>query len=304
MLNNIESQLHPYNNTIDVKSLTTNFRSKGNVVEFNNRFFELAAKYEYENEKELCETKSAKQIMTAYNDVVQKTKKSEDHEGLVKVCLFDSEDYDIDMMKHIEHSIDDILNAGAKMGDIAILVRFNRHIPVIAEYFMSHRPDLILISDEAFRLNNSIAVRTIIKALSLISDGNNVLARTSLAVSYQKDILGRKNIPDSYIITISNDTSLSNSLLPEEFINNIDNILLFIIFTEFIISGQYFILKSCWRNLLRPFRPLHSIQQQRLSSQHWSSFRRRSQLQIPYKQALQHPIQWKAHQEWQNCYQG
>lgn len=224
LLNNIESQLHPYNNTIDVKSLTTNFRSKGNVVEFNNRFFELAAKYEYENEKELCETKSAKQIMTAYNDVVQKTKKSEDHEGLVKVCLFDSEDYDIDMMKHIEHSIDDILNAGAKMGDIAILVRFNRHIPVIAEYFMSHRPDLILISDEAFRLNNSIAVRTIIKALSLISDGNNVLARTSLAVSYQKDILGRKNIPDSYIITISNDTSLSNSLLPEEFINNIDNL--------------------------------------------------------------------------------
>ncbi|MGN1375238.1 MAG: UvrD-helicase domain-containing protein [Prevotella sp.] len=223
LLNNIEKQLYPYHDTIEIKSLTTNFRSKGNIIEFNNRFFELAAKYEYEKEKDICDEQSARQIMTAYCDVVQQ-KRNDNHEGLVRVCLFDSEDYDLDMMKHIENCIDDILTAGSKMGDIAILVRFNRHIPAIAEYFMNNRPELLLISDEAFRLENSMAVRIIIKALAVIADRNDVLARTALATAYQKDILGYDSRSESIIVDMSNDPALTDKMLPEDFIKNIDKI--------------------------------------------------------------------------------
>lgn len=53
-----------------------------------------------------------------------------------------------------------------------MLVRKNKHIQAIAEYFMQHQimvdgkpADVSLVSDEAFRLDASLAVRMIIAAL-------------------------------------------------------------------------------------------------------------------------------------------
>jgi len=55
---------------------------------------------------------------------------------------------------------------------------------------MEKHPDLKIVSDEAFRLDASLAVNTIIQALSLILHPDDILSKANLAVTYQKKILG------------------------------------------------------------------------------------------------------------------
>lgn len=65
------------------------------------------------------------------------------------------------------------------MQQIAILVRSNRNIQDIAEYFMNHS-DYPLVSDEAFRLDASQAVCTLVNALYILVHPNDNIALATL----------------------------------------------------------------------------------------------------------------------------
>ena len=85
-----------------------------------------------------------------------------------------------------------LMDKGATTNQIAILVRNNRHIPVIADYFAQQLPEVHIISDEAFRLDASTAVCIIVKALHLLIHPADTLAR-----AYLEKVLP-EGLPEAY----------------------------------------------------------------------------------------------------------
>ena len=73
LLNNIESQFTDAERRMSINTLDTNYRSSRRIIEFNNIFFNTAAKIEYDNQyNESADDRLARQLAWAYSDVAQK----------------------------------------------------------------------------------------------------------------------------------------------------------------------------------------------------------------------------------------
>ncbi len=186
LLNGIESQFQNPQQQLDVKNLDTNYRSCRNIIEFNNEFFKQAAALEYFREREINEY-GAELLKTAYRDVTQNVPGKKGAEGLVHITLLsNNDDYNSIMMDAIGKQVDKLTEAGIPQNKMAILVRTNKYIPLIADYFMKTRPNIMIVSDEAFRLDASLAVTTLVNALQWLVHPNDPLVRTNVEKSYQK----------------------------------------------------------------------------------------------------------------------
>lgn len=221
LLNGIEGQFDYPDKNVEIRSLQRNYRSEKNIVDFNNAFFTAAATYEYENELDTNDEETAGELLHAYGDVCQSAKSEAGNNGMVRITLLPEEDYDDNTLKQIEECIDELSDAGIPACKIAILIRYNDLIPLIANYFMKRRPDLHIVSDEAFRLDASLAVNTIIQALCLLADPEDFLTKAGLTLTYQKRILN-KQISYSEILTeTSGNGQKLDPLLPERFITQL-----------------------------------------------------------------------------------
>lgn len=163
-------------------------------------FFTLAAQYEYTRSQEIGLDSSANEIKTAYGDVKQNARQGKAQAGYVRLTLLPNEDYNDTTLEYIESSIDEIIKSGMPLNKTAILFRYNKLIPIVADYFMEKRPDLTFISDEAFRLDASSAVNTIMLALQLLVHPDDIMSKANLAVIYQNTIL-KKDLNVSKILT-------------------------------------------------------------------------------------------------------
>ena len=217
MLNNINDEFAHYKNQIHIESLTTNYRSQKRIIEFNNAFFTIAKEKESRMLNNGTEEYS-QQLRKAYNDVKQNVPKSRKEEGYVNVQLLanDTSQTNTTIFERCENAIRTLLEAGAKQSDIAILVRSNSTIQAIADYLSETMPNVKIVSDEAFRLDKSLAVRTIIAAMHFLSHPNDLLTRAFLVKVYQMKVLQNKEMHESDMI--NTDTILS--LLPHEYITN------------------------------------------------------------------------------------
>ena len=190
LLNNIESEFINPKKQLDTETLDTNYRSDRNVIDFNNAFFVEAAKQEYENLKEAM-PEEAQQLLNAYADVEQKVPANKRAQGYVEIKLLktqedeDTADESTDkgkgerMMQLCLETVDKLVARGVPTNKIAILVRNNQTIQDIAEYFMNHS-DYEMVSDEAFRLDASQAVQTLVTALHYLMHPNDDIARATL----------------------------------------------------------------------------------------------------------------------------
>lgn len=174
---------------VTVKTLTTNRRSEANIIHFNNLFFTAATKYLNGKHKDEIGTDCVA-LEKAYADVAQESPREEER-GYVKVDFLDSDkeqDYEQETLVSMGQEVERLLASGVRLNDIAILVRKNKRIPAIADYF-----DKVLhykiVSDEAFQLSASKAICMLMDALRYLSDENNLIARAQLAIAYQNDIL-------------------------------------------------------------------------------------------------------------------
>ena len=147
---------------IDTLPLKTNYRSEKNVITFNNHFFSQAAELEYQAQKEL-NSEEAEQLKKAYADVVQKIPEGREDAGEVRVTLLPAEDYQEQTLQHMADTISELSSRDVSQKDIAILVRVNNQIPVIAQYFQEQMPEVTIVSDEAFRLDASVAVKLLVE---------------------------------------------------------------------------------------------------------------------------------------------
>lgn len=203
----------------DIRSLSSNYRSSRNIVAFNNLFFNIAARLEAEREKAV-DPKLAEKIVNAYNDVEQEIMK-QDSSGLVRIRLMPAgEQYSENTIKEIEKTIDELLSRGVRQNNIAILLRSNRNIPVIADYFNENRPDISLVSDEAFRLDHSVAINILIAALRLLYTPDDAVTKACLIKYYQHYILENRADDMGQLL----DPHVSDRFLPEVFTGKVEEL--------------------------------------------------------------------------------
>ena len=190
MLNNIEREFPYLNSMLNVCSLDTNYRSSRRVITFNNAFFKRASELEYADQKSSTpDTSSPEQLKNAYSDVAQKVPSFRDNHGYVSINLLPNEDYRQQALQKTAEAVSLLLDSGANYSDIAILVRSNDIIQLIAEFFANELPDVKIVSDEAFRLDSSVSVNIIVNAMLWLTHPDNILAKAYIAKAYQTYVL-------------------------------------------------------------------------------------------------------------------
>ncbi len=176
LLNDIHSQFPK--ESIMEKPLDTNHRSSRHVIEFNNAFFQKAALWEYEQLQDMPE---AEQLQRAYQSVEQLIPEHRDQSGYVNIDLLPAEDYQENTLSLLTNIVRQLLADGVSQSDIAILVRTNNLIPVIANYFAEQMSNEVsIVSDEAFRLDASLSVNIIVNALRLLANPHDELSHAYL----------------------------------------------------------------------------------------------------------------------------
>ena len=190
LLNDIEREFPRPSDQLRLRSLATNYRSDRNVIEFNNQFFVYAADKEYQAQKETDES-GAETLRQAYADVIQQVPESKPRQGYVRIKLLPKEEYREAMLALTAETVDELISQGASEGDIAILIRSNEIIRDVANYFLANRPQYKLVSDEAFRLDASTAVNTLVMALRLLCHQDDIVEAT-LSGYYHRLIMGEE----------------------------------------------------------------------------------------------------------------
>ena len=218
LLNGIENQFNSM--LMDIKSLSTNYRSTRNIIDFNNSFFRHAAKVEYQALEEL-ECDEREQLEKAYVDVEQKVPDGKQNEGRVTIELLPNDEYQEAVLEHTVEYVRELINAGVSQKDIAILVRYNFHIPLIAQYFLEHLPEVSIVSDEAFRLDASSAVCLMIQALQLLLHPDDQLTKATIVKTWLCTVQGKELTDDQFMIAGNN----LDEYLPEAYIAHFDELL-------------------------------------------------------------------------------
>ena len=219
LLNNIDQEFNHSEDILDIKNLTTNYRSSRNIITFNNAFFNSLVKTEAGILHEISE-KEEQQLQSAYDDVAQLVPKNKPNKGYVQIEFLKKEVYEEETLTQTKAIIQDLLDKGAQPKDIAIIHRKNDKLQEIANYLMNEMPHLHFVSSEAFKIHSSSAVNIIIKALKFLVNNDDKLALAELVQTYQTEVLQTKDI-DS--LMVENRDSLEN-LLPKSFYINIDEL--------------------------------------------------------------------------------
>jgi ATP-dependent exoDNAse (exonuclease V) beta subunit len=157
--------------------LDSNFRSLGNIVEFNNGFFKFAADCLDSLDKA---DMSGKSISGMYMDVGQKVAVHDSSQGSVDLTFCSSENQNTEILG----SIRNVMNSGGRYGDIAVLVRTNRIGSDIAEFLLAEK--IPVISDDSLKVKSSITVRRLVSLLAYFNDENdsiNAYLAESLGIS-------------------------------------------------------------------------------------------------------------------------
>ena len=215
LLNTIDREFTSNNGMIDIRPLEFNYRSERRIIEFNNAFFTEAARQEYESQREEYPD-GAEQLKHAYADVAQKIPEKRGSNGYVSINLLPQEDYQEQTLNDIVDTVSQLLAVGTSPCKIAILVRTNNYIPLVADYFSEHLPDIRIVSDEAFRLDASVSICLLVQALHLLTHPDDLLAKATIAKIYQRSVLGNTMNENELLIK---DQSLDD-LLPQDYIGH------------------------------------------------------------------------------------
>ncbi len=169
---------------VEVITLKENWRSTQSIVDFNNEFFTFAA--------------DNLGLSTIYADVKQEVKVKDSQEGCVTV------DFCEDELEMIDGYIEQAVAAGAKMSDMAILLRTNGEGKKVAEYLLSK--GYSVISDDSLDLKSSLIIRKIVSYLHSLcnnSDSLNTYLSESLEIDSEREYHSLLDLVDGVIKDLS-----------------------------------------------------------------------------------------------------
>ena len=231
-----------------VKPLEINWRSKKNIVDFNNMLFSSAPQViqdqftrEFESStlpEEYGESLKS-QIASAYVEHYQKVPdKSEKAGGYVSVKFMDNagSDWKSSVLEGVPGLIISILQRGYSAGDIAILVRNHSEGRDIANSLLQwqamHREsgqvNLEFISEEFLLLRESFSVQLIVAVLRFISAPDDSINRAQVINMYCRYLGGmppEKLTDHDLFATVSpEDDGAWERLLPHAFTSDTDGL--------------------------------------------------------------------------------
>ena len=169
---------------VKVITLKENWRSTQSIVNFNNEFFTFAA--------------DNLGLSKIYADVKQEVKVEDSQEGCVTV------DFCEDELEMIDGYIEQAVAAGAKMSDMAILLRTNGEGKKVAEYLLSK--GYSVISDDSLDLKSSLIIRKIVSYLHSLcnnSDSLNTYLSESLEIDLEREYHSLLDLVDGVIKDLS-----------------------------------------------------------------------------------------------------
>ena len=179
---------NPFNNPEkSIQHLDKNYRSYSEVIEFNNRFFQmLSHQFENEDYKDLYEnhsfqksnSKTGGYVNISFLPLIEKEADSEEEEEeLTKTDLY---------VQATLKTILEVRKKGFKYNDIAILVRHNKNGTSIANYLIEH--GIPILSSESLLIKNATEVRFILYFLRYLKNNKD-----SESKAYFLEYLARAN---------------------------------------------------------------------------------------------------------------
>ena len=206
---------------INEETLGENWRSRKNIIEFNNVFFETAS------EKLQAELGSEK-IGNAYKNLRQQLSPKTKDGGRISVEFIKkdkSTDWKDEVLKKIPPILEELQRNNYQLKDIAILVRGNEDARKIANYLLEYKnlnPDSAykydVISNEALQISNAESVRFIVALLrKVVSQQSSVDSQYQSIIDYL--LSTSKLITDDYRL-LTNDCRLFE--LVENIINHFE----------------------------------------------------------------------------------
>ena len=224
ILNNIENG--EFQGYVAPKNLDTNYRSVQKIIDFNNAFFVNAVDELNRGYKQQFDFIS-EDLRNAYHDVHQEVAKYNEDMGFVCVRAIsksEDKDYSEATLDEMALIIRDLMDKGISQNEIAILIRVNKHIPTICEYFTRNKDvvDVDVLSDDAFRLDFSSAINMIVIALRYLADQKDTFALACLAYNYKREVEGEYEDDINKIFLQPEEDVLQ--MLPEEFTSKVNEL--------------------------------------------------------------------------------
>jgi len=142
------------------KILDTNYRSLSSVVEFNNGFFSSAAAI-IDN---MGSDEDQGRMASIYSDVVQKVARTDQPSGSVSLTFCDKDEE----LQKVLDSVMEVRSHGARLSDIAVLVRSNAIGESVASFLIGN--GVPVITDDSLRVKNSMMVRRIVSLMSCVEN--------------------------------------------------------------------------------------------------------------------------------------
>lgn len=158
ILNSLEVS-SDFKDDINLEPLDTNYRSAEHIITFNNKLFSA-----------ILEDIESDDVKQAYADVTQHFSSRNANSGYVHIDSLPNEEYKENTLRCITDTIDRLLAEGVQQSDIALLLRTNNQISEISTFLAKERPDIKIVSDEAYRLDSSKAINIIILALKVVAN--------------------------------------------------------------------------------------------------------------------------------------
>ncbi|MCA6075293.1 UvrD-helicase domain-containing protein [Fulvivirga sedimenti] len=176
-----------------VLNLATNYRSRKNIVDFNNAVFsEIPAvlKKSFEKLTEDPVYDIELRLRDIFSDVKQNfAGKASDPEGYVEGRFLDNDTYDEMVFPQIVEVLKNLQDRKVPLKETAILVRRNKDGKKIAEYLMQYHEEgysFDVVSNETLHLSASTAVSCLIAALRYINNAEDDLTRAALLHFYRQ----------------------------------------------------------------------------------------------------------------------
>ena len=219
MLEQVYNDLDTFNELIETKDLGRNFRSFIEIVNFNNKFFEIA------QNKLLTNSDKEPGIKTDYPSIIKKTYKSiiqkpdeKKRGGYVNFTFYKPDDNDespADKSKvRLIEIIDKALNDGYSLKDITVITRQNTEGTGIANLLAENGKKVI--SADSLLLINSPKIKLLVNAFRYIADNKDNLSKTELLYNFIRNI--KKEEPDlNYLFTDYETDDLFTEEIPAEF---------------------------------------------------------------------------------------
>ncbi len=172
----ISNENHPNNHSLyakaiesnfEAKNLGKNFRSKREIIQFNNFFFEE------------LKHKLPEEFQNIYNDQSQLFDEKNTG-GCVQIQKIEKDD----ILIKIKENIEECLKDGFIASDIAVLGKTNKQLVEISEYLLDQ--GIAVKSSESLLLNQDINVLSLISFMNWVTNPNSKEKRTVLAAHLQK----------------------------------------------------------------------------------------------------------------------